>query len=1242
MIDRANFRYLLSLWCLLGIINIGFAQNLLLSPNKKLSQFILDNWTNEQGLPSNTLNCLLQTQEGYIWIGTYDGLVRFDGVRFTTFDRQNTPIFNSNTFVSMAELPDGTLLVGSEGSGLITYKDGKFGVIKLKGEQTKRIDCITRLRSGKILLGTRGHGVYEVVGNELKFYQDSQSPIANKSVKVILEDTKGGIWLGTEGDGLFYQKDNQLQTITTPANVNIQSILDLHLDKKGTLWIATGTGLFTLKDNVFEELKLFSGMAVNDIAEDSLYDLWFSTYRGLYRYQRNKETFEILDETNGLANKIIKSVIFDKEGSLWLASYRVGLYRLKDGKFTNYTTLDGLGANLVNEVYEIAPKKFLVACDTKDLFFLENNTITKLPYQFSKTLNHTRVRCLYEDSRDNLWVGTDIGVIKVYPNGKEELFDTNKGLPDDRVYQIGEDTQGNIVMATRTAGLVKLLPNGKFVSLKKNKGFISNFIMSFQAYQPNEWLVCTNDAGLCIIKADSSLQQFSTKEGLVSNLVFNALVDGDKIWVVTNGGLSCVVKNKCVNINPLRTAIYDVLADDKGYLWLPTSKGVIRVAKEQLNNYLQDTTRTVDYQLLGKGDGMKQEQCLGATLGLKDSEGHLWFLTTGGIAKIDPHNMLINQLIPQVKIEEVTVDNVRVEYKNQVLEFPAGSQRYIFHFTALSFVAPQKVFFKYKLEGLDKDWIDAGTERSAVYTNLSPATYRLRVKACNNDGVWNEVGATIQFKQLPYFYQTLWFYMVCIIATLASIYFYFSWRTRIIQQRNEQLEKTVKERTAEILQAKEEIEAQRDRIYEQRQELEVAYQDSQTLGDIGQKITAQLSKDDLLAILSQHIGKLMEADLFGIGVYDDKTDVFAYKNYFATDNEKVIYEEPCDTSQFLSAVALKQKTTIVINNFGEEGHLYLTNPDTEKHLVSGIFQPLIIENRPLGILVVQAKKMGAYSQRDVTMLQTLATYVAIGLDNAKAYDIIQLKNNQITDSLRYASTIQTAVLPSEERMKQIFQEYFIISLPKDIVSGDFYWAYQGESYSHLAVVDCTGHGVPGAFMSMIGNILLTEIVRVKETVLPSQILLELHELVRGVLKQEETGNTDGMDICMVALKNNDDHVELIFSGAKRPLYVIKQNQLQELQGDRKSIGGMSSKIKNFTDHHLTLSKGDCLYLCSDGYADQCNPQRTRFGSLRLKELLSAYYQDSITVQKEVLLDALKNHQQKEMQRDDITLVGVRL
>jgi serine phosphatase RsbU (regulator of sigma subunit) len=361
-----------------------------------------------------------------------------------------------------------------------------------------------------------------------------------------------------------------------------------------------------------------------------------------------------------------------------------------------------------------------------------------------------------------------------------------------------------------------------------------------------------------------------------------------------------------------------------------------------------------------------------------------------------------------------------------------------------------------------------------------------------------------------------------------------------------------------------------------------------------------------------------------------------------------------DDSSKLSVRCVREQAEIFIENYVEEYPEFF--PDscllpTANLPLSIIFLPLITKDRVIGVISVQSYQANAYDEFDRNVLRNLAAYTAIALDNARAYqqimaqnEVIETKNKSITDSLRYAETMQKAMLPAEATFKKLFTQSFVLYLPKDIVSGDFYWCTTYEDKIFTAVVDCTGHGVPGAFMSLIGISLLNEIVKQRKITSPAHILEHLHIGVQVALNQENKTNDDGMDVCLCAIERLSPFDTLVvFAGAHRPLLYKRQDQdqISVIKGDNKTIGGwFKNKNREFTNHEIILRRGDTIYLLSDGLLDQDNLQKERFGTEKFTAFLENYSFMSLADQRQELHDTLKTFMQNKAQRDDITVVAV--
>lgn len=452
---------------------------------------------------------------------------------------------------------------------------------------------------------------------------------------------------------------------------------------------------------------------------------------------------------------------------------------------------------------------------------------------------------------------------------------------------------------------------------------------------------------------------------------------------------------------------------------------------------------------------------------------------------------------------------------------------------------------------------------------------------------------------------------------------------------------------------------QKTEIEKQKVEIEHAYSNIKIISDIGQDITATLDFKELIQTVNDNLSVLMDATFFGVGVVNHDEGRIDFTDFIKDKKVQLNHSELLLDNTKFASWCVKHRKVVFITDLEKEYKKYLHTNEfvvTDEMPKSMIYMPLIIDDKVTGVITVQSNNRNAYKDIDVKILQTLDSYITIAMSNINAYQVITNKNRHITDSIRYAQTIQQAILPNAKQMNEAFDEHFILYKPKDIVSGDFYWLdlipvedltvaeKAGGAMTFLAVIDCTGHGVPGGFMSMVANHLLSEIINVKHIYSPNTVLETLDMRVRESLKQYEKVNDDGMDISLCQIRYDGDVVKVIYAGARRPLYYYQKSTqtVESLRGDRMSIGGMKRKENTFANKQLTLAKGDYLYMNTDGLIDQNSPDMQKFSSKKFKEFLQNTGHLSVSQQGEILQKALTDFMQGEEQRDDIAVLGVKL
>ncbi|MEA2041977.1 MAG: two-component regulator propeller domain-containing protein [Bacteroidota bacterium] len=817
---------LLLLLFIIGTLSETGAQNNNLSPHQVLIQFNIDNWDIQDGLPTNSLIDICQTQDGYIWISSYEGLIRFDGIQFKVFDSSNTPEFKDNGIGEIEEDSKGVLWITTQNSGLIALKDKKFTAYGPKQGITHISPIIYIDSKDRIRSSTKEGGWFIFENGEFKFLP-VYNQYANADLQTVTEKDDGTFILGTAGNGILHYKADGVTAYTTNDGLEsnwIRSSFNLGGD---SIMIGTDEGACIFTGGRFfpiPELKCYS---IDKIIKNNAGDLWFATTQGLIRKSHKTDTYEFLNSKSGLSHNHTDNLLWDKENSLWVINYKAGLTRLKAGKFISYSDTKGLNGTIVNTVCEYKPGNILVGFDNGYINRIKNGTISE--FKTKKNLIGSRVRHIFKDSQNNLWISTYAGLLKITEKGNEQWFSESIGFPGKYIRHTFEDSNHNIWVGTRNSGLIKIKKDGSYVVFNKQKGLGTNMVMATAEDKDGNILVGTSRGGLNIIQNEQIIQEYTKKDGLTGDIIFNITpADDGYTWVASKGGLNCLKDGKLTGFstkeNFIHAAPYDVLEDSLGYLWMPTSIGVMKINKQDLLDFARHKTRNVENVLYSKESGIKQKECTSTAQSIITDKGNIWFPTVHGVITINPNNIQSNPIAPEVHIEEVLSDQSKIKLSENI-SINSGHKRLTINYTALSFLEPESVLFKYKLEGYNRHWSSPLTDRTVSYTNLPPGKYTFIVIAANNDGVWNTKGAEIEFTIKPQFYQTLFFYFFVGIVFLTIIYFAYKFNIRRLKNKQHKLETIIQERTQSIREKNNEIALQNDELKEYQNSLEKRIKD---------------------------------------------------------------------------------------------------------------------------------------------------------------------------------------------------------------------------------------------------------------------------------------------------------------------------------------------------------------------------------------------------------------------------------
>ena len=820
-----------------------------LDPQKALTQYNLDAWTTEKGLPQNTVTAIVQTTDGYLWVGSFGGLARFDGVRFLSFDRTTLPALRNSGIQSLWPSRGGGLWIGTNGGGLTFLKEGQARThTRADGLAGNVVRALFEDRAGRLWIGTNG-GLSLLENGKIRSWT-AKDGFTNSVVRAIREDKHGALWVGTNGDGLYRMQDGAFRRFGKRDGLPNEFVFSLHADDDGSVYVGTNGGsLARIQDG---RVRLFgpgdglSGDIIWSLQQDVDGRLWIGTYgAGLFR--RKGDGFERLSTASGLSNDFVRALWQDHEGSLWIGTNGGGLQRLRDGKFTTYTTREGLPSDITKTVLEDKSGVLWIGTSGGGLSRFADGRFTN--YTRKDGLPNDFVQSLLEDKNGALWIGTNGGGIARFSKGGFRAYTVKDGLADDHVAAMAEDRQGALWIGTNAGGLSRF-HEGRFTTLTKKDGLGASLILSTLVDRDDTVWVGTDGGGLTRI-VNGRLETFTSAQGLAADSVLSLFQDGEGLlWIGTSGGgLSLYKDGRFFSLSSkdgLRDdVVFAILADDADGFWLSGNKGISRVSRRALLARAAGGSDRLAPVTFGVADGMKSNECSGvsqpAATRLRD--GRLVFPTTRGIVMIDPQSIPRNEVPPPVRVEALIASNGR-HFGGESVELPAGTNNFEIHFTALSLLAPERVRFRYRLAGLDEEWTASEGRRQAFYTQTPPGDYVFEVKASNNDGVWNEQGARMRITLRPRFRETRAFLALVALSLVLVGAGATALRARGLEVRRRELERLVEERTHALLEQQQHAEAA-------RQEADIQREKAERLREVAQR--ANLVKTDVLSIAAHDL-----------------------------------------------------------------------------------------------------------------------------------------------------------------------------------------------------------------------------------------------------------------------------------------------------------------------------------------------------------------------------------------------------
>mgnify|MGYP001799528653 CR=1 FL=1 len=1054
----------------------------------------------EQDLSQSQVRTVLQDEDGYLWIGTISGLNRFDGLQFETFGKKDS--LAEEWFTASYKASNGHLYFGHWGGGLSYFDGNTHQFHDLEFESQCGFSSVTGLceLDGQLWVATQGGGLWtlNLERHELQRHNGPRG-IFLSTVNALSVDDKGRLWLGTNNGLVAYDTRREAddaaayQLLLAADGLPGDRVTGLTLLKNGDLVTITTAGsvFINTRGNTIDRAGFIyldqqlgqSPGQVTCLIEDRENHLWIgTTNRGVIRYHPESGRSSVYNTAFGLNYNKVNTLFEDREGNIWIGT-DLGLNQFKGEVFLLFDESDSLSNNIVWDIIEDSRRNLWLGTNQgvtrlrfdpqAPLGTLETPQVQKLTV--ADGLSGNSVLSVFEDREGNLWFGTAYRGLNHYLVKENRLIRyDNANLSDLTIYDINQDREGYLWLATRE-GAIRMDPsNGELTSYTEENGLGGRAIYRiFKDRDDQLWFSALG--GDLAVYNGKFFEPIAGMDTLNQSFIMSMAEDADRnLWLGSyDGGVFKFDGQQFTDITTEQglssNTVYSLIFDQTGKLWMGTGKGIDRM-----------DLKTGDIFHYGKEEGFLGVEANPNAV-CQDSRGNLWFGTIMGAACYSPEEDREN-LVPPVTFIRPYKAGFQAQDFPADGEFEYDQNNLSFSFVGISLTNPRKVLYQYRLLGLEKDWSPTTAFNEAVYSNLGPGEYVFQVRACNNNRVWNEQPAELNFTILPPFWQTLWFYALLLLAGVGAVFGWDKYRTRNLLDAKTMLENQVKKRTVEL---------------EQK--------------------TNQLSS----------------------------------------------------------------------------------------------------------------------------------------------------QNKHITDSLRYAQRIQTALLPSAAELQALFPESFILYSPKEIVSGDFYWVKQVGERKVVALVDCTGHGVPGAFLGLLGHNALSRVVNELPDAQPTDWLERLNRDLADALHREGQTSPDGMAISLLCF---DAHgLKLQFAGAGNSLYIVRPAHIDvdkdwrkklggavkvthpensfkliELLGGKRIVNGLSDS-EAFAQQEFELAEGDSLYLFTDGFVDQFGGDRgKKFKANRFKQMLLYNQEKNMNQQCALLTETFTEWKGELDQIDDVTIVGIRL
>lgn len=761
-----------------------------------LSDYFTQTWSTHDGLPHNGINTISQTSDGYLWIGTWEGLARFNGRDFKIYTRGSSVGLPDSSIKSLTSTPSGKLLVAGARGGLSERNISNQWSPKTSA--TTMINHAIYDRDNNLWLALEGKGLV------FRNTESGQDTVIINNIRgyKIVQDSEDTIWVATN-KGLFSVKNKTLvryfgETYGLP-NVPVLALL---ITKNKQLIVGTQQGVYKLKDGFFQPLHtLLTHERISSLLQDNAENLWLGTdNHGIFRLISSNNKLEQLDDKNGLPNNNVSSLYQDIEQSIWVGT-NSGLFRLREAPFITVTTEQGLSGNYIRSVLSHSDGSLWVG-SSKGL-----NQIIKGKISTINLLHQDKqlsVLSLAETPEKQVLVGTyNQGLFIVTNNELHKVMSTENGLPSNEIRTILSDSTNQLWLGT-ASGLVKITPDNSIEVFNKQSGLPASFIMALIEDGNGRIWIGTGDGIASYNKG--TIQTYRLNEQFDAEYAFGFYLEKNSLWMATDRGLininlttnemSAVTKEHGLPVDK----IFQIVIDNNNTFWLTSNRGVISITREQINNVIQHKNKHIDYRLFAEGVGLLSSQANGgstpaATL---HHDGSVWIATANGVSHVNQERLqrMAETRIP-VAIEQLKVDGTFYPLSSTVT-LPKGASRVTIHYAGLSYLMAKHIEYQTQLIGFDRQWQNKNNQTFTEFTNLAPGQYTFNMRAKYPDGKWQENIATIRFTIAPYYWQTAFFKLFILMSICLSLYTLYRYRMLTIERSQLKLKKLVAQQTIEL------------------------------------------------------------------------------------------------------------------------------------------------------------------------------------------------------------------------------------------------------------------------------------------------------------------------------------------------------------------------------------------------------------------------------------------------------------